>query len=213
MRAVFLSLAVSMGLMAFSKPVWAGESGDAAAQAPALGETNEPPHGRSTYKLFDKEHSTVGFSAQLSLFRAHTGKNNSYFHGTELAFGTSVTARHGIFILGGITQTDLRIFGDRGFAWSILTYSGRAGVLLGPVEAASRIGFSLATVGGDGNGFIGALLSPRAGFDVGVRLGPWRIEGGAYSELMWRFYGESYRVQGISFGLRFEQKARSPLEK
>jgi hypothetical protein len=130
--------------------------------------------------------------------------------GWEFGYGsTSGIRQHGLF-LTGITAVVFRVFDAKSFAFTLDTHSVAVGAMIGPLEPEVRAGFSFLSVDVFHGDWSVELLSPRAsaGFDLRITKA-FRLGAQAYTEFFWRWFGPSYRVEGVSLAIRVENLASS----
>jgi hypothetical protein len=172
-----------------------------------------PKESPRSAKLFDSTRVTQSFQLDIGPLwyrpagRAldASGRLEPFQRGTgEVLAGVAITAKWKPFYLTGLQQTNLRVFGAKSAAWSILTQQLAVGLYVGPFEPEVRIGGSLLTVDVFEGDYSFEALTPRVAAAVGIHLGKIRLDIATHSEYLWRWFGPDYLIRGVSLGLRLD---------
>jgi hypothetical protein len=169
-------------------------------------EEEAPTLSRRSVKLFDTRRAQFGLEVDTGPMWYRSVHDRFRELGTmEIRAGQTITTPNvkGLY-LTGMQQTNFRIFGEKSFAWSVLFHTIGAGVRVGPFEPEAHFSTSILTLDVFRGNYSVELLSPRAGAHLGIHVGKIRLDFGVYSEYLWRWFGPSYLIRGLSFGLRLD---------
>jgi hypothetical protein len=124
--------------------------------------------------------------------------------GFEALYGRTIETRRSVLFARLELEYGVRVTGGDAWVVSLPRYSYVSGLLLGPMEAAARLGVSVAQIHFGAGGFGMGFLSPRVAAGVAVRAGLFRIGALAFSEYAWRWFGgPDARVDGVVLELEF----------
>jgi hypothetical protein len=98
----------------------------------------------------------------------------------------------------------LRAIDSTSFAFSFTHNTFTSGMLFGPIDIHLRVGTSLLTVDSFHADWSAELFSPHAGAGIGLRVGKLALNLEANSEYLWRWFGASYFIRGISLDFQLE---------
>ncbi len=160
---------------------------------------------KGSVKIFDSKYSTFGFEASAGPLWSHTVHEHEWDqHGLEVYLGRSIESVGSRFFITGQSGFDFRALDSKSFALTVMGNGATAGVVLGPIDIHSRLWVSIFTVDimHAEPSFEG--LSPKVGAGVGIHLGKLRVDVDGTSEFLWRWFGPSYYLRAITFGVRFD---------
>ena len=197
-----------------------GFGGGFQLQVPFANERQKPLHeGKRTklsnrsVRLFDRDRSAYGAQVSGAVFSARASSEREGKQGFEVAIGSTVATREGFAIIGGVAdQIVFRAFDSKSYGVSLLRHRIAASLKFGPFEPEASFGASLFHIDAFHSNWNFSMLSPRAGVGLGLQLGPARLYADAYTEYLWRWFGDDYYVYGISFGLRLGFKPATPFD-
>ncbi len=217
-RAVVVVCALAAGTswarVARAQPFSSLPSGSAGSET--LGEpTSQLPERRhlapGSVAIFDWEHTYQGVELEGGPMTWRRAGANGTASGWELSIGSVTESRLDSVFLGGIVRAQFRYFDSQSFAASPLQSMFTSGIRLGAFEPESRVGLSLLTVDVFHGAYSFEMFSPRVEAGFGLRIGSFRASAHIFSEMLWRWWGDSYFEQGVAFELRFEPpKAKPP---
>lgn len=122
--------------------------------------------------------------------------------GVELTFGQALVGYVGPLWVGAAQEHVLRILDSKSVAFSFTVYSLTAGARLGPLEPFASVGVSSLTLDVIHGDYSAELFAPRIAAGVAARVSrKVRIVATAHSEFLWRWFSDSYRIQGIAIGV------------
>jgi hypothetical protein len=212
-------------LLAAGVASWAGVAG---AQGLSLPNLNNPFAGvddqrselpdrghmsRTSVAIFDYDHTWGGTEIEGGPMWWRRVGTNSTHEGWELSLGAVTETRIGQVFLAGAVRLDFRAFDSQSYAVTPLQNMALVGVRLGPFEPESRVGFSLITLDAFHSQWSFEMFSPRVEGGFALRFGRLRFGAHAFSEYLWRWWGDSYFEKGIAFEIRLEAtKKKSPLD-
>jgi hypothetical protein len=128
----------------------------------------------------------------------------------ELFLAQEVHTRRFPFYLLSTRGSSIRVYDDKSYGLAFMQDIG-GGVAIGPLEPEWHIGAHLVELDVFHGNWNASVLSPRASVEIGIRAGRARFELIAYGQYLWRWFGESYLVRGVSLGLQLEEpKMRLP---
>lgn len=179
----------------------------ARAADPEVDIQDQPPPVLSprSVKLFDTRRNEYGFEVSGGPIWYHPARGGDYELGVfDFEAGRSTKSAAKPFYLTGLQQTQFRMYDTKSYAWSILAHTICAGVKLGPAELEVRTGLGLLTLDVFHGNYSAELFSPRVGVHFGLKVNTLRFDVGAYSEYLWRWFGPSYYMRGLTFGIRWD---------
>ncbi len=178
-----------------------------------LAEGERTKLGKRSVRLFDRDRSAYGMQVSGAVLNARRSGDREGKPGFEVALGSTVMTKEGFAIIGGVADTFVfRGFDSQSYGVTMLRHRIAASLKFGPFEPEASFGASLFNVDAFHGNWNFSMLSPRAGVGLGVQLGPARLYADAYTEYLWRWFGDDYYVYGISFGLRLGVKPTTSLE-
>ena len=199
-RLVGAALIVAAGL---------GASAPSSARAEDV-DVNEPPPpvlSPRSVKLFDTRRNQYGFEVSGGPIWYRAARENNFELGVfDLEAGRSTMAYVKPFYLTGLQQTNFRMLDTKSYAWSLLSHTICAGIKLGPADIEARTGVGILTIDVFHGNYSAELFSPRVGVHMGLKVSTLRFDVGMYSEYLWRWFGRSYTMHGLTFGVRFDTK-------
>jgi hypothetical protein len=167
---------------------------------------DEPPPGPFDRRLFSS--SKVYDLGLLSYRGVHQADYSSGVF--ELLLGQEVHTHRFPFYALSTRASSIRVYDDKSFGLAFLQDVG-GGVAIGPLEPEWHVGAHLLELDVFHGSWNASLLSPRASVEIGLRAGKARFELIAYGQYLWRWFGESYLVRGVSLGLQIDEpKMRLP---
>jgi hypothetical protein len=178
-----------------------------------LNEGKRAKLSRRSVRLFDRDRSAYGAQVSGAVFSARNANEREGKQGFEIAIGSTVATREGFAIIGGVAdQIVFRGFDSKSYGVSLLRHRIAASLKFGPFEPEASFGASLFHIDAFHGNWNFSMLSPRASAGLGIQLGPARVYADAYTEYLWRWFGDDYIVRGISFGVRLGFKPASPFD-
>ncbi len=169
--------------------------------------------GKKSVRLFDHERSSVAGELGGAVFNSRRTGDRDGKTGFELLLGTSIMTKEGPFLIGGVSeQFVFHAFDSKSYALGLMRHSIASSVRLGPLEPEVRFGATLLNFDVFHGHYNFSMFSPRASTGLAIQIGAARLHANIYTEYLWRWFGDSYYVHGISFGLRLGVKQKSPLD-
>lgn len=143
-----------------------------------------------------------------------------FFHGVhhetwsqgvfDVTTGQELRTHEFPFYLLSTRAASIRMYDEKSYGLAFFQDIG-GGIALGPIEPEIHVGAHIVEFDVFHANWNFSLLSPRASAEVGIRLGRARVEFVGYTQYLWRWYGESQLVRGLSVGLQVDQaKMRVP---
>jgi hypothetical protein len=127
----------------------------------------------------------------------------------ELLLGQEIHTHRFPFYVLSTRGSSIRVYDDKSFGLAFIQDVG-GGVAIGPLEPEWHIGAHLVELDVFHGNYNASVVSPRASFELGIRAGRARFELIAYGQYLWRWFGESYLVRGVSLGLQWDEPKMRP---
>jgi hypothetical protein len=175
------------------------------AAASRVQDDSAPPGAWSAWSP-QRQHVFYELHVAPAWYRPMGSPEPGWMRGWEVGAGQRVTTRIRPVLLSYSIEPALRILDSKSYAFSFLQRVDVA-VALGPLELQVGGGLSTLTIDAIHGDWSAELFSPRAEAGGALRLGSLRIGAHAYSEYLWRWFGNtSYLLRGIAFELGFDTK-------
>jgi hypothetical protein len=163
------------------------------------------PRAPGSVALFDTRLAPRTLRVRAGPFSYRSAHDTRFSNGGfELRAGIGVGTNSRPFFMTGMHEMALRIFDPKSFAWTAYASGFASGVKLGPLEPEVQLGLGILTVDAFHGNYSAEILTPRVSCGGGLHLGRLRLDIQVHSEYLLRWFGPSYFVRGVTFGLQLD---------
>lgn len=215
-----LALVAGLSLCTACVPILQAPGPSSKEAQSSLGSTDprstKPKQSKTSVKLFDDIDGEYAFNVNAGPIwfnEARGSLQNSQLGFGEVRISQSHLTPHKVFTLTGQQELAVRVFDEKAFSVSAPLQTLSSGVRWKGLVAEAHIGFSLLNVDNMYGNWSAQMLSPRVGGAVGFKVERIRLDLGAHSEYLWRWFGRDYVVSGLTLGFRLDiPRAENTLE-